>query len=244
MEIGALDSAPFSFVNRMLQGEKMFSKKIVSSLLFIFAAAFSAQSQTGDGNGWSVADYLKNLPEIYKTFHGDFSSPSKERTVIDEQRGYAAYLNSPPHSNPDNPPFPIFEMALFKSQIKPPLLVVSNMKNDHVCTNYETFFLVQIDRKWAVVKRDVLPPLDLKMFWNKPQTAARFLKIVERDNATSYHFELPRQGTRIKVSLEICDQFLEVTPIGQVEELEKIIESVKPIYLEWDKQKGKFKFAK
>ena len=74
--------------------------------------------------------------------------------------------------------------------------------------------------------------------------AARFLKIVKRDNPTTYHFELPRKGTRVKVSLEICDQFLEVTPIGQVDELEKIIKSVKPIYLEWDKQDGKFKFAK
>jgi hypothetical protein len=48
----------------------------------------------------------------------------------------------------------------------------------------------------------------------------------------------------MKVSLEICDQFLEVTPIGQVDELTKIIESVKPLYLEWDKQDGKFKAAK
>ena len=70
------------------------------------------------------------------------------------------------------------------------------------------------------------------------------MKTVKRDNPTTYHFELPRQRRRKKVSLEICDQFLEVTPIDQVDELTKIIESAKPIYLEWDKQNGKFKFEK
>lgn len=222
----------------------MFLSRIILSAVLVFITVFSAQAQKLEAKEWSIADYLKNLPEIYRTFHGDFSPPSKETTVIDEPHGYAAYLNSPPHSNPDNPPFPIFEMALFKSQIKPPLLVVSNMKSDSVCTEHETFFLVSLDGKWAVVKRDVLPPLNLKMFWDKPQTAARFLKIVEQDNSTTYHFEPPRARTRMKVSLEICDHFLEVTPIKQVDELRKIIETTKPIYLEWDKQNGKFKFAK
>ena len=139
---------------------------------------------------------------------------------------------------------PTLEIALFKSQTKSPLVVVANRKSDAVCTDYETFFLRRIGDKWTEVSRDVLPTLDLKMFWDKPQSAARFLKIVERDNSTSYHFEPPREGTRMKVSLEICDYFLADTPIGQVEELTKIIESAKPIYLDWDKQNGKFIYAK
>ncbi|MGI8786345.1 MAG: hypothetical protein ACR2HG_01105 [Pyrinomonadaceae bacterium] len=82
------------------------------------------------------------------------------------------------------------------------------------------------------------------MFWNNPQSAARFKKIVEQDNSTTYYFEPPRNGTRMKVSLEICDYFLEVTPLKSVDELRKLIESVNPIYLDWDKQNGKFIRAK
>lgn len=221
----------------------MFLEKIILSLVFIFVLAFSAQAQKS-ASDWSIIDYFKNLPERYKTFHGDFSSLSEETTVIDESNGYAAYLSSPPQPDSDNPPFPIFEAALFKSKTKPPLLVVSNLKSDPVCSEHETFFLRRVGENWTEVKSQVLPALPLKIFWDNPQSAARFKKIVEQDNSTTFHFEPPRNGTRMKVSLEICDQFLEVTPIGQVDELEKIIKAAKPIYLEWDKQNGKFIRAK
>lgn len=220
----------------------MFLSRIILSSVLVFATTFSAQAQKSDTKDWSVADYFKNLPEKYKTFSGDFSAPSKETTVIDEANGYAAYLDSPPGGNFE--PFPIFETALFKSQTKSPLLVVSNRKSDLVCTDYETFFLRRVGNNWTEVKREVLPPINLKMFWDKPQSAARFSKIVERDNSTTYHFEPPRTGTRMKVSLEICDYFLEVTPIKQVDELKKLMETTKTLSLEWDKKTGKFAFAK
>ena len=220
----------------------MFSPRNIWLPVLIFVTAFAAQAQKPAAKDWSIADYFKNLPQKYKTFDGDFSSPSEETTVIDEPNGYAAFMNSPPID--DRQALPIFETALFKSQTRLPLLVVSNMKSDPVCTDYETFFLRRVGGKWMEVEREVLPPFDLKMFWNQPQSAARFTKIVERDNPTTYHFELPRQGTRMKVSLEICDYFLEVTPLKSVDELRKIIESAKPIYLDWDKQNGKFKLAK
>ena len=216
---------------------------IFLALIFIFVAAHSAQAQkTSD---WTIADYVKNLPEKYITASGDFEKPSAENIIADNDNGYAvAYEFLPPRPELDDEKRPTLEIALFKSQTKSPLLVVANRKSDSVCTDYETFFLRRVGDKWTEVSRDVLPPLDLKMFWDNPQSAARFKKIVEQDNSTTYHFEPPRQGTRMKVSLEICDYFLEETPIGQVEELTKIIESAKPLYLEWDKQNGKFKFAK
>lgn len=222
----------------------MYSKKIILTAIFIIVAAFSASAQKRPADEWTIADYIDNLPKKYKTFRGDFEPPTKETTIIDEPDGYAAYLSSPPQPDSDNPPFPIFEMALFKSQTKQPMLIVSNLKSDSVCEEYETFFLRRVGENWTEVKSQVLPPLPLKMFWDNPQSAARFKKIVEQDNSTTYHFEPPRNGTRMKVSLEICDQFLEVTPIGQVDELEKIIKAAKPIYLEWDKQNGKFIYAK
>jgi len=48
----------------------------------------------------------------------------------------------------------------------------------------------------------------------------------------------------MKVSLEICDYLEDDAPEAAGDELQKLIESAKPIYLEWDKQNGKFKLAK
>ena len=221
--------------------------RIILPAVLVFVTAFSAQAQKRDAEDWSIADYIENLPEKYKTFEGDFSSPSKETTVIDESNGYAAYLNNLPAPDSNYQPYPMFEMALFKSKTKPPLLVVSNMKSDSACNEYETFFLRRVGSKWTQVKREVLPPLDLKMFWDAPQSAARVLKIVNGESPVTYHFEPPRAGTRMKVSLEICEYVAlskEDTPPATAQELFKLIESAKPIYLEWDKQKGKFYFAK
>ena len=119
----------------------MFSARIILASVFIFITAFSAQAQKRDVKDWSIADYFKNLPEKYITASGDFLKPSKETVVVDEKNGYAAaYLNSPPQMESGKALYPIFEMALFKSQTKPALLVVANTKSDSVCAEYETFF--------------------------------------------------------------------------------------------------------
>jgi len=215
--------------------------------VLVFAATFSAQALTRDAADWSIADYLENLPEIYKTFNGDFSPPSRETTVIDEPNGYAAYLNNLPDPDANNPPFPIFEIALFKSKTKPSLLVVSNRRSDSSCDEYETFFLRRVGSKWDKVEQDVLPPLDWKLFWDKPQSAARVLEIVNGQSSVSYHFEPPQAGTRMKVSLEICDYVAlskEDTPLATAQELLKLIEMARPIYLEWENQNGNFNFQK
>ena len=218
--------------------------RIVLLPVFIFIAAFSAAAQKRDAVDWSITDYVKNLPKQYITASGDFLKPSKETIVVDEQNGYAvAYLNSAPRIILNDSSYPIFEMALFKSQLKPPLLVVANSINDHVCTNYETFFLRRGGGNWTEVKQEVLPPLKLEMFWDKPQSAERLLKIIEK-KSISYHFEPPRRGTRMKVALEICDYVADDTPPAKAEELNKLIETAKTIYLEWDKQTGKFTLAK
>lgn len=221
----------------------MVSSKIILSPVLIFITVLAAQAQIPAAD-WSIADYFKNLPEKYLTASGDYAKPSAETVVFDEPNGYAvAHLNGVRQIEPDEPTYPIFEMALFKSQIKPPLVVVANSINDHVCTDYETFFLQRVGSKWTEVKREVLPPMNLKMFWDATQSAARLLKII-KESSTSYHFKPPRHGTRMKVSLEICDYLEDDVPEETGKELRKLIESAKPIYLEWDKQNGKFKFAK
>ena len=133
-------------------------------------------------------------------------------------------------------------MALFKSQTKTPLLVVANAKSDSVCTEYETFFLRSVGSDLREVKSQILPPLDLKMFWDAPQSIERLLKIISVE-AISFHFKPPRQGTQLPVRLEICD-FLDDDAPERVDELNKLIKSAKTIRLDWNSKKGKFDLAK
>lgn len=190
------------------------------------------------GQEWGINDYLKNLPEKYKTFRGDFSAPSKETIVIDEKNGYLGYLKAPGGSEMS------FEMALFKSKNAPPLVVVTNEQSDMQCSFFETFFLRRIGDKWVEVKDKVLPPIALKMFWDEPQAAGRLAKIVGATPVSAYHFAPPRRGTQMKVSLEICDYFDEDPPAATLKEFIKLKETAKPIRLEWDSKSGRFKFIK
>ena len=187
---------------------------------------------------WRISDYLKNLPEKFITFEGDFTPPSKETTVIDEKNGYAGYLKVPGGTDMS------FEMALFRSQSAPPLVVVSNERSDMQCSSYDTFFLRRIGNKWVEVTDQVLPPLDPGMFWDDPQAAERLAKIVSLTPTSDYHFEPPRRGTQMKVTLEICDYFDEDPPEAALKEFNKLKESVRPIRLDWDSRSGKFKLAK
>ncbi len=222
----------------------MLSSKVILLLVFIFIAAFSTPAQKRDAEDWSIADYVKNLPKKYITATGDFPKPSAENITVDADNGYAAaFTDFPVKPESLDIATPIFQMAVFKSQTNPPLLVVTNLKSDPVCDEYETFFLRRVGSVWTEVKREVLPPLDLKMFWDKSHSADRLLKIIEK-KSISYHFELPRRGTRMNVSLEICNYLDDNTPDEKADELEKLIKSAKTIDLDWDKQAGKFTFAK
>lgn len=157
----------------------MFLPKIILSSFLVLILAFAAQAQKSAAKDWSIADYFKNLPKKYKTFGGDFDPPTQETTVIDEPSGYAAYVNSPSEGNSYQ--FALIEMALFKSQTEPPLLIVANTISADDCTDYETFFLRRVGSNWVEVKSKVLPPLDLKMFWDAPPPAERLLKPIKRN---------------------------------------------------------------
>ncbi|MET0650036.1 MAG: hypothetical protein ABW208_25795 [Pyrinomonadaceae bacterium] len=206
---------------------------LIGTLSILLCLAIPAYAQD-----WGISDYLKNLPEKFKTFEGDFSPPSKETTVIDEKNGYAGYLKAPGGTDMS------FEMALFRSENAPPLVVVSNERSDMQCSSYETFFLRRVGNRWVEVKDEVLPPLDPKMFWEDPRAAGRLAKIVSVPSASAYHFEPPRRGTQMKVRLEICDYFDEDPPEATLKEFNKLKETARPIRLDWDSQGGKFKLAK
>ena len=208
-------------------------KNLLVSLSILLCLAISAYAQD-----WSISDYLKNLPERFKTFEGDFSPPSKETTVTDEKNGYARYLKVPGRTDMS------FEMALFKSKNAPPRVVVSNERSDMQCSSYETFFLRRVGNRWVEAKGEVLPPIHPKMFWDDPRAAERLAKIVTLTPTSAYHFEPPRRGTQMKVSLEICDYFDENPPEATFNEFNKLKEAAKPIRLDWDSKSGKFKVVK
>ncbi len=205
----------------------------IGALSIVLCLAVPARAQD-----WGVSDYLKNLPEKFKTFEGDFSPPSKETTVIDEKNGYAGYLKEPGGADMS------FEMALFRSKGAPPLVVVSNERSDMQCSSYETFFLRRVGNKWVEVKDEVLPPLDPGMFWDDPRAAARLAKIVAVTTAPAYHFEPPRRGTRMRVTLEFCDHFDEDAPEATLKEFDKLKETARPISLDWDPRGGRFKLVR
>ena len=206
---------------------------LIGTLSVLLCLASPAYAQD-----WGVSDYLKNLPERFITFEGDFTPPSKETTVIDEKNGYAGYLKVRGGTDMS------FEMALFRSKNAPPLVVVSNERSDMQCSSHETFFLRRVGNRWVEVKDEVLPPLGPGMFWDDPQAAARLAKIVSVTPTSDYHFEPPRRGTRMKVTLELCDHFDEGTSDATLKEFDKLKETARPIRLDWDSRSGKFKLAK
>lgn len=206
----------------------------------LLLVAFISATAHAQGE-WKISDYLKQLPERFKTFSGDFAPPSEETTVIDDRNGYAAYMDSPRRS------YAVFEIALFKSPTAPPLLVVSNTQADAQCTDYETFFLRQAGGEWVDVSAKVLPPLELKMFWQDKRSAARLEAIRKGQGDASvatFHFEPPRRGTTMKVSLAICDYLDDDTPQETVYEMSRLIETAGPVYLLWDAKKGAFVHAR
>jgi hypothetical protein len=203
------------------------------ALLILLCLAIPAYAQD-----WGVSDYLKNLPEKFITFEGDFSPPSRETTVVDEKNGYAGYLKAPGGTDMS------FEMALFRSKNAPPLVVVSNERSDMQCSSYDTFFLRRVGNRWVEVKDEVLPRLDPGMFWDDPQAAGRLAKIVSVPPASDYHFEPPRHGTQMKVRLEICDYFDEDPPAATLKEFNKLKKTSRAIRLDWDSQSGRFRLVK
>ncbi|HZG51014.1 MAG TPA: hypothetical protein VEZ40_02660 [Pyrinomonadaceae bacterium] len=208
-------------------------KRLLGSPSILLWIAIPASAQD-----WSVSDYLKNLPEKFKTFAGDYNQPSVQTTIIDEKNGYAAYLKVPGRTDA------FFEMAIFKTRNAPPVVVVSNERSDMQCSFYETFFLRRVGREWFEVKDKILPPLDPGMFWDDPQAAGRLAKIITGTLPFTYHFEPPRRGTQLKVALEICDYFDEDPPEATLKDLDKLKETAKPIRLDWDAKSGRFKLTK
>jgi hypothetical protein len=208
-------------------------KSLIRSLCILLLIAVPASAQD-----WSISDYLKNLPEKFKTFEGDYHPPSAQTTIIDEKNGYAGYLKMPGET------YTFFEMAIFKTGNAPPVLIVSNERSDMQCSFYQTFFLRRIGREWVEVKEKVLPPLNPGMFWDDPQAPGRLAKILKDTTPFTYHFEPPRRGTQLKVTLEICDYLDVDPPEATLNELSKLKETAKTIRLDWDAKSGRFKLMK
>lgn len=187
---------------------------------------------------WTIGDYLKNLPEEYKTFSGDFQTePTAETTVLDVKNGYAAYLSSS-----EKDAYPIFEMAIFKQANGDSLIVVSNTIADSVCTFHQTFFLQRKVDSWLAVRSKVLPEFTAQMFFKDAKLSAKFTeanKKIGNAEKLDLHFSPPREGTRMKVSLDICDYVPD--ELAAEISFNEFIKNARTVSLEWDKRKGIFK---
>ncbi len=191
-------------------------------------------------------DYLRALPEKYRTYSGDFAKePTAERTIKDLKNGYIAFLDKAPAKGEAFPPYPIFEIAIFKSASGEALLVVSNLISDPVCTAHETFFLRQRGPEWVDVRAEVLPKLSAGMFFKEPALGPKFEaanreagNIESAAGGLDLHFSPPQHGTRMKVALEICDPQSEEKPELSFAEFEQ---KQQPVWLEWNARNGIFR---
>lgn len=219
--------------------------KFLGIFLFLLVLTINAFPQKPVSE-WKISDYLKNLPENYQNF-GNNLPPTNKTTIIDNKNGYAAYMDSE-----EEYAHPLLEMALFKPQNGTPTLVVSNPIYDHDCVINNNYFLQVKDNRWIDVKDEVLPRLDFSMIFidGKNDITYKYYqkmqkKYGEKLSGLEYVFSPPRIGTKMEVNLYLCG--LNDDRIAQNEDLESfemIPDSFKPIYLQWNKSKGKFEVAK
>lgn len=194
---------------------------------------------------WTIRDYLKNLPEQYKTYSGDYPKPPPaDAIVLDEENGYVAVLNVQSGVSSTNP-YPIFEMALFKRSNGEQIIVVSNTISDSVCLTHETFFLQKRGDSWLDVRSRVLPKLAAQMFFTEARLAEKFQatnKKVGNSEKLDLYFAPPRKGTQISVKLDICDYVPDEFD-GKIS-FDEFTGNAQSVFLDWDKKRGVFKLAK
>jgi hypothetical protein len=217
-------------------------RRICAVLLISLLSATSVFAQKEQ---WTIRDYLKNLPEQYKTYSGDYPKlPPADAIVLDEENGYAAILNVQAGVSSTNP-YPIFEMALFKRSNGEQIIVVSNTISDSVCLSHETFFLQKRGDSWLDVRARVLPKLTAQMFFTEARLAEKFQatnKKVGNSEKLDLYFAPPRKGTRISVKLDICDYVPDEFD-GKIS-FDEFTENAQSVFLDWDKKRGVFKLAK
>ncbi len=205
-------------------------------IVLVFASVSFSQPESN----WKISDYLRDLPAEYKTFSGDFQTePNGETTLIDEKNGYAAFFDRPIKNKEA---FPIFEMALFKKANGDDLLVVSNMLSDPVCTFHHTFFLKRTENGWINVEADVMPKLPARLFFDSAKTSNYYIELQKKlDNSPELdlYFAPPRNGTTMKVSLDICDFAPDNFP--ESVDFEELKQRSRMVSLIWDKKTGIFK---
>ncbi len=222
--------------------------------MFFTSLILSASVVAQDEKDWTVEDYLRDLPEKYRTHSGDFQNePTAETTIKDIRNGYLAYLSQAPHPDANFAPYPIFQMAIYKQSNGEPLVVVSNTVSDSVCTKHETFFLRKRGAVWQDVRAQVLPALSPQMFFAEAELGQKLEGLHRKFGQpipprktfhTNLHFSPPREGTRMKVALDLCNYVPSELAVDLGPDFDFFNEKKEPIWLEWDKRKGVFSVAR
>lgn len=229
----------------MKKALKNSSSRQLKMCAVLLISLLSAASVFAQKEQWTIRDYLKNLPEQYKTYSGDFPKPPPaEAIVLDAENGYAAILSAQAGVRSSNP-YPVFEMAIFKRSNGELLLVVSNRISDSVCLTHETFFLQKRGDSWLDVRSRVLPEFAAQMFFTDAHLAEKFQAInkkVGNSEKLDLYFAPPRKGTRMSVKLDICDYVPDEFD-GKIS-FDEFTENAQSVFLDWDKKRGVFKLAK
>jgi hypothetical protein len=223
----------------------------LAATLLVFQIAVSAVAA---GSEPTVEDYLRDLPKKYRTHYGDFrNEPTPETTIKDLRNGYIAFLDRAPQPNDDSAPYPIFEIAVFKQANTEPLIVVSNTLADSYCVQHESFFLRKRGTSWQDVRAQVLPAFSPEMFFaeagmvQKLEGLHRKAKqpVPSRKSLYRYlHFSLPREGTRVKVTLDLC-KYAPSDPDQDLGPDYDVLEGKRKLtWLEWNRESGTFKVAR
>lgn len=212
---------------------KIFS--VYSILILLCATAFAQQQSK-----WSISDYVRDLPSKYTSPGDDLSH---DETVTDDKTGYVAFLDSVYGKNE-----PIIEFALFTQAYGEPILVISRMKTDLGCKFYESYFLQKQNDKWTDVKEKVLPNITESLFFPNAESFKNYKKIRDKNkdllSDIEYQFIPPQKGTRMKVATNICTDLSDEPPeFEEMGEYNKLLESTKSFYLQWNKNNGVFELS-
>jgi len=188
---------------------------------------------------WNVLDYFKHLPKKYLNFAGDAISSqslSSLSQITDIQNGYIAFYE---HHQAKRP---WFVLTLFRSSTHGPLVAVTNRHYDFVCFWHDSFFLKREGDQWRDISTDVLPQLSPKLFYQNPKLP-QYLIDYPSKTTFSYQFTLPRWGTIVNLSLDVCD-YIDMMPQLLDEEINRLLHPDFNFKLKWDRNQGKFFFLK
>ena len=203
---------------------------IITTVFMLFHKETEAQESQ---KNWNIKDYYDLLKQEHDTIRNYkyglcvwYDETDCEK-IIDINNGYIAT---------DFTTFniPYFQMTMFKDYKSENLIVIhaANCGDYFACAELEELnsFLIYDSGIWVDVSEKVLPQITLEHFFTDKKDVYTLKKL----NYHIFRFYLPRLGTTMKVTIEICDYIayddMEENAISY-EEYERLLKERKTRYL-------------